>query len=215
MLSTYAYATQFLTERDLHYPAIIGNFLYAVAVVSPGLYIALFAFTSLIGILGPVLKSSTAQHVLIAGVSAILGALATKMAVHLERALGRKEKKAATEQLEREEMQFLQRAEILLDAGYYDLAVVEAWKAVEVAARRTLLDRDIPSSPRPVLYREIEKHQLLPNDLLVALRQIREARNNAAHARGPISKDKAQTVLASTTRILAALTSTDKDLEDA
>lgn len=213
MLATYAYATQFLTERDLRYPAVIGNSLYAAAMVAPPLYVVLFALSYIRGYLAPLLNSSVAESILWV-VTVVAGACSFIFTAYFERSLGRKEKKAAAARLEQEEMQFLKRAEDLNNAGHYDLAVVEAWKAIEVAIRRTLLGRNIPTTTRGAPYREIERHKVLPGDLLGDFHRIRQIRNNAAHAIEPTSKEQAEKVIALTGRILAALTDRDNDSED-
>jgi HEPN domain-containing protein len=213
LLATYCYAIQFLTERDLRYPAIIGNFLYAVAIVSPAVYITLWSIIYLLGFITPSFKSSVAEHFVAGVVSSIIVVVATEVAARLGRALGRKEKRAAVEQLEQEEMRFLRRAEQLLEADHYDLAVVEAWKAIEVAARRALLKRDVPQSFRLPLHREIEKYGLVPKELIPAFQEVRRTRNIAAHAVERISKEQARNAIELSARILAALAPVDDDGE--
>ena len=214
-LSIYFYAIQFLTERDLRYPAIIGNLLYAVALVLPVLYAALFVVTYGVGLLRPVFSNPIAQTVITAVIGSIVGGFGADVVRRLGQALGRQEKKAVSEQLEREEMQFFHRAEQFLQTGYYDLAVVEAWKAIEVAARGALLRRDVRVSYRLPIHREIEMHGLLPKDLIPALEVVRRTRNTAAHAVERISEEQARSAIELSARILAALTPVDDDSGEA
>jgi uncharacterized protein (UPF0332 family) len=102
-------------------------------------------------------------------------------------------------------MQFFRRAEQLYKDNHYDPAVVEAWKAIEVAARRALLQRGVPQQIRLSLHREIEKYGLLPRILGQALNEVRQTRNLAAHAIEPITEEQARNAIAVTPRILAAL----------
>jgi hypothetical protein len=101
MLATYAYAMQFLTERDLRYPAIVGNLLYAVALVIPMLYVALLIVTYGVHLLQPALKNPVVQTVISGLTSAILGAASFDVVRRLGQSLGRNERKATSEQLER------------------------------------------------------------------------------------------------------------------
>lgn len=217
MLSTYFYALQFLSERDLRYPAIIGNLLYAVALVMPLFSVCLFLITLAVGFLRLMLTNHSVQAAIsvVSGViSALIGVLSLDVVRRLGQALGIREKKAVSQQLEREEMQFFRRAEELLEGSHYDLAVVEAWKAIEVAARRSLLGRRGPEKFRLPLYREIEMYELLPKSLIPVLHEVRRIRNLGAHAVEPISEEQARSAIELSARILAALAPEENDSEE-
>ena len=210
-LAVYAYSVQFLTERNLRYPAVVGNVLYAVAIVTPAAYVLLFGVLTAVNSAGSLLRYPYLQTFVEHLLSGFAGAVLVRFVFLLQRVIGRKEKSAVAEQLEREEMQFLHRAEQLSGAGHFDLAAVEAWKALEVAARRTFLRRNLPVSPRGNLVRDIEKHRLLPGELISELNRVRQVRNLAAHAVEPISKEQAEGVITATARLLAALAPPDSD----
>src|SRR5690606_24657781 len=111
-------------------------------------------------------------------------------------------------QYEREETGFFSRAEALVKQGHYDLAVIDAYRSLEVAARKALSAAgQLKFGPRvesPV--RALFRSHLLPEEFRPDVEFVQNRRNLAAHSIEPTSIDEARRVLDSVSRILARLT---------
>lgn len=204
-LSVYAFGIQFISERGIRYVAEVGNTLYVFAITAPAAYLLLFIIVKLFEALSTKLPAA-AITIISSVASSIVGAMVAILTSVFQKKLNQKEKDATTEQLSREEALFMKRAQELLRARHYDLAVVEAFKSIEVAARKALLERGQYFAPNKWVTLLSQK-ELLPKELIIALNRIREVRNMAAHGVEPVSAEVAKECIPLATRIVAALSS--------
>ena len=201
-LSVYSYAIQFVTERRLRLARVAGDIFYAMAIVAPALYVALFLVVPLANRVGAFLRSPEAAKATEVVLSMVAGSLSTLGIFLARRALTTKEEQSTAAQLERQEILFLREAEELFQGGHYDMAVIESFKAVETAASR------IASGQRPVAPRhwtDFAKNALRSEDLIAAFERLKRVRNLAAHGTEPTTKNAAREALAIADKIVASL----------
>jgi HEPN domain-containing protein len=204
-LSVYAFGIQFLTEKGINWAAKAGNAFYALALTTPVIYLALFISAKTLEVLGKNL-SILVINVITGVIGALLGALGTMFIYIFQRRLAEREKNATTEQLSKEETLFMKRAQELIRSKHYDLAVVEAFKAIEVSAKKVLFEQGRYFQPNKWLS-TISNSEILPKELIQGLNRIREVRNVAAHGVEPVSSETAKEIIPLAARIVATLSS--------
>ncbi len=204
-LSVYAFGIQFLTNKGISFASSTGNLLYALAIAAPILYVFLFAVSLVIEYAGTSL-TSTSIHVYISVFSAVISAISSIPIYKFKNWIGEREKEAASEQYAMEESIFMKRAQELLRSKYYDLAVVEAFKAIEVSARKFLFENNMQFKANAWLTNNAIQQALTP-ELAESLQIIRKARNHAAHGIEPIPADVAKEAIPLASRIVARLSS--------
>jgi len=203
--AVYFYAIDFITERPIGMAHKIGNFLYALSLFVPPLYLILWFVAKVANLVAFILKSSMAgnvSQVLLTLIGAIFGAIVSWM---FSAAMNRKDRLSRVDQLATQEGAHLQRAEEMLKSDHYDLAALEAFRAVETALRRAFVDSEIRvRSHRPVdVISNAAKVGIIPADIVGTVQEVRVARNNAVHGSRPVSKEKAQWLVDTTKEILS------------
>jgi len=123
---------------------------------------------------------------------------------YMQGRIGSREALSTIEKYSKDEVLFVERAHKLLGTGYYDLAVVEAFKAVEVSAQKYMLSKGIGTSQSRWFSSSAISKVLTP-ELMLGLQQMREARNKAAHGTDPISEALAKKMIPLATSIVARL----------
>lgn len=210
-LSVYIYGLQFLTERQFKQLQVTGDIFYAIALVSPPLYVSLYLLTLSINLVTKLLQVPFATEVLINILSSIIGALATQLISRIVKAFGRKDRQARVENIQKEEDAILIRAKQLLNDGYFDLTIVECFKVIELTLRKALVARDIQvGRTNPKALMEKARHQeLISPELFERVDSLRDLRNSISHSREDVSvtQQQAEQALAITGKILAAIES--------
>lgn len=92
----------------------------------------------------------------------------------------------------------------MLKSDHYDLAALEAYRAVETALSRAFVDSDIEVRPHSLmnLIKIAADVGIIPSNIVSILHEVRIARNNAVHGTQPISKKQAQWIVDKTKEIL-------------
>ncbi len=201
-LSVYCYGVQFAFERPRRFLTATGDVLYAAAVVAPVAFALLFAGAELATLLGNLLRSQVATAIVSGITGAVSGVISTYLAVRTQRGLAAKERDVEVKAFEQESVVQLRRAEELFKAGHHDLAVVEAFRAVELSVRRSAALRGLPFIPQWTV-KGIGRE--LPEELRQDLEYLRQLRNTAAHAAAPVTAEQARKGLAIAGRLLSAL----------
>lgn len=204
-LSVYAFGIQFLSEKGIGLASLVGNFLYALALIIPAAYSALAVSIFIINASEKYIGNFSIEHIS-STISIILAIYSSSVTFKLKDRLVKKEKDSVSDQLSKEETLFMRRAQELMRIKSYDLAIVEAFKAIEVSARKALIDKGLYFYPGKWVS-EIQKNKLLPHDLINGLNEIRQARNIAAHGLEPLSAETAKAMMPIASRIVATLSS--------
>jgi HEPN domain-containing protein len=140
----------------------------------------------------------------------VFGVAAVALTIYTQKSLGRRETQSTIDKYSKEEIAIIERAHKLLRTGYYDLAVVEAFKAIEISAKKYLLGKGFEISPsRWFLSSAIT--EVLPPALMAGLHKLRQARNTAAHGASPISESLAKEMIPLATSIVARLGAQEGD----
>ena len=146
-------------------------------------------------------------NVIVGVLGAFIGAIGVRLVYIIQAKLAEKEQEATNESLSKEESLYISRALELLAAKHYDLAVIEAFKAIEASAKKALFDKGINFQPTKWV-KVIFQEKLLPTELSRALDIIWQARNKAAHGMESVSPEQANELVSSASRIVAVLGST-------
>lgn len=214
-LAVYAYAIQFLTDRDLRYPSKVGDFFYAIAIVTPACYLVLFGLVRLAAALSPLLSEPIIRRLQDA-VGIVVGILAYFALQWLLRVITRRTEKLFVLQLLEEEAEHTQRADTLFEAGDLNSAVLEIWQAVEAASRRFLLQRH---SRAPFwqwgVWRRIQHSGMFAFEHIEAFNALRRLRNSAANITSTISREQAEAALSIARNILRSLAGPNRNADAA
>jgi hypothetical protein len=201
-LSVYCYAMAMVSERSSTLMERLGNLCYAIAVmVLPlygGLWVSHLVAEKLLGRphLGWVAPS-------VAGGFALLWVL---LAWLLRRRLAQRDRVSTIAQLGEQELHALARSREMFQAQHFDLAVIEAWRAIEARLRRVLLSRKItPPQNNPQRMIEIANRRGLVNDAgLESLREVRRQWNIAVGTE-PLTQEAAENALEAARKIISTV----------
>lgn len=196
-LAVYAYGVQFVTERKIKATAVIGDIFYALAIVAPGVFVGMFLAAEITVAVARVLRSPALSFVLQSGLSIVTAVGGAIAGFRFRRVLDLKQKRVEAARQNLAELSAMHRAEHLYESGYYDLAVVEAFKALELAARALPNIQRRGTTQRDWLEPIMER---VPDDLRKSVDEVRRVRNMAAHASVPVSQATAREALTAATR---------------
>lgn len=202
--AVYFYALDFITKNPIGIAHKIGNLLYALSLFIPPLYLILWVVTKVADLVAFISRSSVVgiiSQYLLTLIGAIFGAILSNT---FSTVMNRKDRQSSVDQLATQEGAHLRRAEEMLESEHYDLAALEAFRAVEIALRRAFVDSDIRiRSQRPVDIISIAaKVGIIPTDIVGTIQEVRVARNNAVHGSRPITNEQAKWLVDTTKQIL-------------
>ena len=102
------------------------------------------------------------------------------------------------------EHEYLSRAKQLFDDGYFDLSILETFKAIESALKRNLLFHGVEVEAGRFLtnFRKAKQLEVLSSTDLKAIDQLRRIRNKVAHKETEIGESEARALLRDGERIL-------------
>jgi hypothetical protein len=212
-ISVYATGLRLLTQTALRSLEFVANATYALALVIPPAVGVLFVIATAADLVAPIVDPPGTIDLLTNIASVIAGAVSTLAFVRTTRTFQRRAVESQVALLEKHETTEFARAEELSRNEHYDLAVIDAYKSLESAAKKRLLAiGKLHFGPRvesPL--KAAVRTGLIPSELQADLQFVQARRNMAAHSVEPTSKSDAESVLARSGRILAALTGPDDD----
>lgn len=192
-LGVYSYGLQFLTQRNLRFLDSIGDTGYAVAMLAPPAFLAIVVLDGAIAGLATLLpKVAPTAGVVSSLLSAVVGLSSALFSRRIARSVRTLETKSESKQLGHDATALLTRAEDLRRSAMPDLALVEAYKALEVAARKGMVGRRVPYPYRPFdPLRAARYAGLVPEGSHEQLQQVSRWRNKVAHATEPVTDEQA------------------------
>ncbi len=143
-LCVYFYAMTLMGEHPHSWLEKTGNSTYALAILIPPIYAALFLSAKLAEQVA-LSHLAWAAPVVAAGMGIGWIALSQLVAWRIRRRLGEQDRLAKIAQLAKQEVESVNQASELFAGEHYDLSVVEAWRALEARLRQALLGRGIVS----------------------------------------------------------------------
>jgi hypothetical protein len=213
--SIYCYAVALMSERSGSRMERVGNYFYAFAILVLPLYGMLYVShlageelkasrlldkwldTSLLEVAGPI--TMTAIGVFWLAVSQVL-------ALKWRQRLAEQDKAVKVEQLAEQEILSLNRAQEMFQGRHYDLAVIEAWKALTARLRRVLLLRNLgggEETPEAML-KLAAKKGIIAGPAVELVQELRQ-QWNVAVGTTPLTSDASEKALLATRNILATI----------
>lgn len=203
--TAYCYAMALLSERPASRMEKLGNYSYAIAIGILPLYGALYMSSLLADAVGETHLAWAAPTVAMG--LAVLWLVAWQLVAWRVRSrLGDRDRTAKIEQLVGHELEALNRAQELFDLEHFDLAVIEAWKAIEARLRRVLLLRGITQTlekPQHMIDAAM-RHGILKAANVELLQELRKQWNVAVGTE-PLNKQAADAALSAARHILATI----------
>ncbi|UTA81214.1 hypothetical protein J4377_07025 [Halomonas sp. XH26] len=195
-LAVYFISLQFASKRHVGVLDKASNACYAVALATPPVFVAFWALTVIMNLVGRVVVQIP-QSVLTAVAGVIAGALGNYLYKFLTNSIQFKLSRAEKEQERKNDLSVLVRASDLFNSGMYDLSVLESSKVVESIIRRMLDMRGVSVENINMyeLIRLIQSQRLLNKNDIELLHEIRKYRNESVHTVGKISRLTAERVL--------------------
>ena len=205
--SAYCYALEMLTERTNPAATRTGNLLYAVAMLVPPVYAAL-AFIYLVANGIHFVIGAEGARLIVEGVLMfLLGMAGILFFLSIRQRLREQDKISIVDQLGAEQADRVTKASGLLEAGLYDLVLVEAFRAIEVSLKRALTTRDVGyrHSSAGELIALAERHRIVGEQEKAYLDDIRTLRNAALHEGKSVTRSQAERVIDTTRRLITTL----------
>ena len=196
-LCVYCYGVALMGQHS-SWVERLGNFSYAVAILTPPLYGMLYLSTFLSKTLEAEHLQWVAPTVLIVAWLVFSQMLAWRLRRH--------DRKVTAEELAQQEIESLRKARDLFAHEHYDLCVIEAWKALEARLRRVLLRRGItPPSDKPqAMIDAAARAGLVKGPALGLLQDFRKQWNVAVSVE-PLSREAADVAMTAARNILATI----------
>jgi HEPN domain-containing protein len=206
-LASYFFALELISGKAaVPFAQKAGNTLYALAVLMPPAFVA------------AVLVSQAGQYVLgrgglaaakavYAGLGLVLLAALLLVMWRLRAMIGERDRSFSVRHLGDEETEQLAKAQGLLDAGLYDLSVVQAFQTVETSLRRLLLARGRYERRRSVkeMMEAAEGAGLLGSADSRRVQDVRVLRNEVVHEGKPVVRDTAEEVVDNARKVVTRI----------
>ncbi len=204
-LAVYLYAVNIVWERPFSSLQQAGHVTYAASLLVVPAY--LLAWVGLAGGTNAsrLFQNPTTKQILGPLLGTFGGAVVAVLAQKLFAQLREREKAAVARVLGIEEAGHIVRAHEMLAVGHHDLAVIEAYRAVEASLRRALVESGVaPTQAGPLqLNDQALKAMLVPAEAAPLLEDLRVVRNHAVHRTEPVSAEQARRVVSLATEVLA------------
>jgi hypothetical protein len=202
--TVYCYALALVSERVHGLMERTGNYAYAIAIMVLPLYGGLY-LAHLLAERFEATELNWAAPGVALGVGAAWLLLSQVLAWLLRRRLGEEDITAKVRQWADLEIASLNRAREMFASAHYDLAVIEAWKAIEARLRRVLLVRGIHSGDTPKkMIDAAARAKLVREPSLGMLQELRKQWNIAVSSE-PLTRDAAEAALEAARNILATI----------
>jgi len=204
-LCVYFYAMTLMGDHPHSWLEKTGNLAYALAILIPPIYAALFLSAKLAEQVA-LSHLAWAAPVVAAGMGIGWIALSQLVVWRIRRRLGEQDRLAKIAQLAKQEAESVNQARELFDGEHYDLSVVEAWRALEARLRQALLGRRIVSgmgTPQAVLHVATRKG-ILREPTLGVVEQLKRHWLVAVSAE-PVSREAANESLSIVRHVLSII----------
>lgn len=206
--SVYFYAIGLIGEKPIFGAANkIGHITYALALIALPLFILLYPVSLLATIVIKIWHSPALSNTVEYTLSFLMGLMASIISILIVKAFSQRDKTSKIEYLTNQENHLLARARQFFQQGYFDIAVTEVWKALEVALAKTLIaiGEKRRAQTAQSLLELTKQRELLSNNQIKELMYIRKIRNEAIHTERHVNSDEALRTLSLSDKIIASL----------
>lgn len=204
-LCVYCYAITLLTDRPHSWFERLGNGIYALAILVGPLYGGLY-LSALLADCVAVSHVAWAAPAVAAGLGIGWLGLSQVVAWRIRGRLGEQDRAEKLRQLARVEVESLRHARELVEGDYYDLGVVEAYRALESRLRRILIvhrAHDRLDTASAVIRAATRKHFLSGASLAMVEELTRHLK--VAMSVEPLPRESAVASLSAVRHLLATL----------
>src|SRR5262245_25296119 len=171
-LSVYFYAMAIMTERSHGLMERLGNLSYALAILVLPVY-------GLLMLSHWAAVKLTLEHLHYTAPAGVLG-LGLLARIVLRVRLGKQDRKAQIRQLAHLEVEHVHKSRDMYGHHHYDLAVIEAWKALEARLHRLLLHRGYSRHMTPhQMVATARRIGLIPPELFPSVQEMQRPWNVA------------------------------------
>jgi hypothetical protein len=214
-LAVYFYATSLLSERTSTRAERVGNYLYAIGILVFPLYGVLFLSSlfeiwlnesKLVAQWIPAERLSGVGPIAAAAIGIFWLLLSQLLAWRLRNRLSDQDHTAKVKQLAEEEFNALNQAQEMARGNHYDLAVVQAWKALEARMRQVLLLRGVSlnNTDPQTMIAKAERAGILTGKSREQVEDLRRQWNIAVSTE-PLTREAAEKALAAARDILSTI----------
>jgi hypothetical protein len=196
-LSIYFYALGLLGEykifRNLNF---CGNLTYAISLVLPIILMLIIVFTPIVSYLASNINSIKNESISLV-VSIVISALSSGLVEFVYKLYTetlRKKKSIAQSKADIDSLFLTQK---LLKEGYFDIAITEAWKAVEkclVGTISAVVGLEFTNNARDLIDDAL-KYKVITPEMQSPLKILRESRNKSVHSIKSFQQQKAANLI--------------------
>jgi hypothetical protein len=215
--AVYFFAIEYVTETPVGKAHRLGNYLYAMALLFPPVFAAVWLFVKVAEGIVWVSDSEMAGEVAKLVFGLLIAASAFLLALLVSRRMNNRDRSECVQKLALQAKLHLDRAEELIAAGHNDLAALEGFRSVESTLQRALLDNNIPvgSANSSALIPAAARAGLVSEEQVGVLHELRIARNRAVHGTEPVPDQDATWFLETTRKVLRSIHSRPLSSKDA
>lgn len=205
--SAYCYALEMLTERTNPLATRTGNLLYALAMLVLPVYGSLALIYIVANGISTLLGQDTANVYVEGVLMFLLGLSGILVFLYIRQRLREQDRRSLIDRLGTEQAGLVTKASGLLEAGLYDLVLVESFRAIEVGLRKALTAQDIGfgKSGAGELIQLADRHAVIGPQEKAYLEDLRALRNGALHEGKSISRAQAERVIDTARRVITTL----------
>lgn len=211
--SVYCFAIDYISETPIGRAHDVGNYFYAMALLFPPVFGGLWLSVKVAELTVWLSDSAMAGEILKTIFIAIAAILAGLVALLVSRRMNSRDRTDNINRLAVQSGMHLDRAVELAISGHNDLATLEAFRSVEAALQRALIDSNVrlSSSNANVLIPTAAREGIVAQEQVGILHELRVARNRAVHSSAPIPDEDAEWFIETTRRVLQAIKVRRKD----
>lgn len=206
-IAAYFYAMDLVSRRPSPLAQRLGNAMYALAILVPPLYLAMAVISWIDHMIESATGSSQWGHNVAIFFTIMFGAACLALFMTVRRQLTDQDKDSAVDRLGSEQVQSMSKATGLLEAGLYDMVLIEAFRSVETALKRRIVAAGgyVGRNGMTALLEQAEKHAILTNAARQQLLDLRTLRNRVVHENLPLNRDQAEGAVDAARQIITAL----------
>ena len=199
--AVYFYGVQYLKVRWLSFTEKIGTACFLLAILTPVTYVSIFIFSNLFLLIGNIAQQQWLNKALSIS-SVLLSIIGTIVGYFFgQRSLMKREKEEKISKTTQKGISFIETAQRMISAGLYGPALIQLFSSIMLNIRKALFAEQAETQ-RMADFKVLEyavKKGILPQDIVSQVHELRQFRNQLAHAHNEeeleITKEQAESYL--------------------